>query len=76
MEARDETSRLDNLGHSAVACAPFFQATRGKTMNRPARKLNHLKEKIERRSSRAHKKPGKRTRRMQKWVELYAPRAE
>lgn len=45
-------------------------------MNRPARKLKHLKEKIERRSSRAHKKPGKRTRRMKKWAATYAALVE
>ncbi len=47
-------------------------------MNRPARKRNHLLEKValkERRTS-ATKKPGKRTKRWRKWIETYKAIAE
>lgn len=41
-------------------------------MNRPARKLSHLTEKIASKTSRNHKaKPGKRLKRWKKWAEAY-----
>jgi hypothetical protein len=46
-------------------------------MNRPARKLTHLREKIASKQSRSlKKKPGKRAKRWKKWAATYEPIAQ
>ena len=46
-------------------------------MKRPARKWNHLVQKVAQKASQAEgSKPGKRAKRWQKWVETYKGLAE
>ena len=45
-------------------------------MNRPTRQHTHLTEKVASKKSISLRKPGKRTKRWQKWLEKYKPLVE